>query len=254
MLSLTLLVILMLASLALADARIVRSGHGPLGPQSRPPAAGAQRPTADCAYTANSVAVLSSFERLVGRRFSCVMVFNNASPDWQGWENPWFLHDADPAYDWGAWVSAAGGHRQLIITQNLFPSALDGTDWLRAGAAGAFAGHARALARNLVAAGLGRSVIRLAHEANDTAQPYALGSTDQELALWRTFWRRTALAMRSVPGAHFLFDWCVNAYWRPIPLSKWYPGNDVVDIVGIDAYDSGVPLRSGSLDAGLHAR
>jgi beta-mannanase len=47
--------------------------------------------------------------------------------------------------------------------------------------------------------------------------------------------------MRSAPGAHFMFDWCINAYWRPIPLTKWYPGDDVVDIVGIDAYDSGVP-------------
>jgi hypothetical protein len=48
--------------------------------------------------------------------------------------------------------------------------------------------------------------------------------------------------LRSVAGAHFLLDWCVNAYWRPIPLNEWYPGDDVVDIVGIDAYDAGVPV------------
>jgi hypothetical protein len=134
-----------------------------------------------------------------------------------------------------------GTRRQLIITQNLFPSSLEGLDWLRAGAAGVFVGYARALARNLVAAGLGGSVIRLADEANDSGSPDAVGSTDPQLALWRQFWRRTAIAMRSVPGAHFLFDWCINAYWRPIPLSKWYPGDDVVNIIGIDAYDSGVP-------------
>jgi Glycosyl hydrolase family 26 len=170
------------------------------------------------------------------------MVFNNASPDWHGWEDPWFLHDTEPGYDWSAWVSAPGTHRQLIVTQNLFPSALNGSDWLRQGAAGAFLGHARALARNLVAAGLGGSVIRLAHEANDTEAPYALGTGKRQLRLWRTFWRRTVIAMRSVPGAHFLFDWCVNAYWRPISLSEWYPGDDVVNIIGIDAYDSGVPV------------
>jgi beta-mannanase len=28
---------------------------------------------------------------------------------------------------------------------------------------------------------------------------------------------------------------------RPIPLAQWYPGDDVVDIVGVDAYDVGVP-------------
>ena len=150
------------------------------------------------------------------------------------------MTESDPALAWGRWAGVGG--RQLIITQNLFPSSLDGTDWLQAGAAGRFVGHARALARNLVAAGLGGSVIRLAHEANDTASPYAIGTTSRQWSLWRRFWRLTVLAMRSVRGAHFLFDWCVNAYWRPVPLRDWYPGDGVVDIVGIDAYDRGVPV------------
>jgi hypothetical protein len=46
--------------------------------------------------------------------------------------------------------------------------------------------------------------------------------------------------MRSVPGAHFRFDWSVNAAWRPIPFKRFYPGDDVVDYIGIDAYDSGI--------------
>jgi beta-mannanase len=44
-----------------------------------------------------------------------------------------------------------------------------------------------------------------------------------------------------VRGGHFLFDWCINAYYEPIPLADWYPGNNFVDIIGVDAYDSGVP-------------
>jgi beta-mannanase len=47
--------------------------------------------------------------------------------------------------------------------------------------------------------------------------------------------------MRSVPGARFRFDWTVNAAVRPLPLARIYPGDDAVDIVGVDAYDSGVP-------------
>jgi hypothetical protein len=197
---------------------------------------------APCLYASNSVRVLQTFERMVGRTFSCALVFNNAAPDWAGWESPWFLKESDPAYNWRLWARAPRVHRQLIITQNLFPSALNHTDWLHAGAAGLYAQHARALARNLISAGLGNSVIRLAHEANDTSAPYSLGSTRQDFTLWRRFWRNTVIAMRSIRGAHFLFDWCVNAYWRPIPLSQWYPGNDVVDIIGIDAYDAGVPV------------
>src|SRR4051794_18985817 len=62
---------------------------------------------------------------------------------------------------------------------------------------------------------------------------------------WRQFWRQTVIAMRSVPGAHFEFDFCVNAGYRAIPLDKYYPGDDVVDIVGIDAYDSASKLPAG---------
>jgi hypothetical protein len=57
---------------------------------------------------------------------------------------------------------------------------------------------------------------------------------------WAQFWRLTVIAMKSVPGAHFSFDWCVNAAYRDIPLPDYYPGDDVVDYVGVDAYDSGV--------------
>jgi Glycosyl hydrolase family 26 len=206
-----------------------------------PPASSVGGSKADCIYSANSISVLQSFERLVSRQFDCALVFNNAAPDWTGWERPWFLTHEDPRYSWGTWATTPGRHRQLIITNNLFPSELNGSDWLAAGAAGAYEGHARALARNLVAAGLGNSVIRLAHEANDTLYSYSIEDNAADLARWREFWRRTVLAMRSVPGARFLFDWCVNAHWRPIQLSKWYPGDDVVNMVGIDAYDSGVP-------------
>jgi len=195
----------------------------------------------DCIYSADSIATLATFEALVGHSYRCALVYNNASVDWAEWEDPWFLTDRAPRYRWGEWASAAGLNRQLIITNNLFPSEVNGADWLQQGAQGAFQAHARGLARNLVAAGLGDSVIRLADEANGTSEPDAVGNTIGGMRLWVEFWRRTVLAMRSVPGANFKFDWCINAYWRPLPLEDWYPGNDVVDIIGIDAYDAGVP-------------
>src|SRR5581483_1654217 len=103
------------------------------------------------------------------------------------WENPWFIGGSDLSTNWSAWATTSGTSRQLIISQNLFPSSLNNTDWLDQGAAGAFVAHAQALAKNLVAAGLGGSVIRLAHEANDTGGPYSLGTTPQEWAQWRQF-------------------------------------------------------------------
>ena len=80
-LALTVLTLLTAAGLALAHPVNSRSRRASLN--ARPAASQARK--ADCAYTANSIAALSAFERLVGRQFSCVMVFNNAAPDWQGW-------------------------------------------------------------------------------------------------------------------------------------------------------------------------
>lgn len=192
-----------------------------------------------CVYSQHSVSTLQSFDALVGRDIDCVLVYNDASPDWAGWEKPWFIVHPDPDLNWAKWV-AAGSGRQLIVTQNLFPSSLNDTDWRTAGARGDYESHAVALAQNLVAAGLGNSVIRLAHEANGDWYPDNVGSSTADYQAWVQFWRNTVLAMKSVPGASFKFDWSVNANYRNIPLDQWYPGDDVVDYVGIDAYDSGI--------------
>jgi hypothetical protein len=204
---------------------------------------GGDEPSVDqkraCVYSDHRVGQLAEFERLAGRDIDCAVVFNDASPDWRAWERPWFLTHRDPNLNWRRWKEA-GDDRSLVITQSLFPAAVNGTDWLTAGSRGDFEGHAKALARNLVKAGLGDATIRLGHEANGTTYPYSLGDSPDERRRWREFWRRTVLAMRSVDGADFKFDWCVLAAYRPIPLREWYPGDDVVDIVGIDAYDSGI--------------
>jgi Glycosyl hydrolase family 26 len=235
-----------------APLSVLPSAHRIVSEGSRAPLERVRRPRlfaqvagvdtkADCAYGANNVAVLDLFELMVGRVFDCALVFNNLMPDWAKWANPWFLTQGAP-YNWADWVHAPGPHRQLIISQNLFPLSLNGSDWRDAGAAGAYVEYARQLAENLVAAGLGDSVIRLAHEANDASSPYWIGSTPHDWQLWREFWRRTVIAMRSVPGAHFLFDWCILEGGQPVPLRDWYPGDDVVNIIGIDVYDGGVPV------------
>jgi beta-mannanase len=106
------------------------------------------------------------------------------------------------------------------------------------GASGAYDGYAVELAQNLVKDGLGDSIIRLGHEANGTWYKDSLGSTQADYNAWRTYWARIVTAMRSVPGADFQFDWTISEGYRPIPLADWYPGTNVVDIIGIDAYDS----------------
>src|SRR5215208_2657303 len=140
---------------ALAATVVLAATAAPTPAQANPMDGNAKR---SCVYPAHSVSTLAEFDQLVGRDVRCVMVFNDASADWANWENPWFVIHGDPNYNWARWKAAAPG-RQLIITQNLFPSSENSAEWLNQGASGAYADHARALARNLVAAGLGDSVI-----------------------------------------------------------------------------------------------
>jgi hypothetical protein len=202
-------------------------------------AATAAKPRA-CAYARHSHATMRSLERLVGHTFSCAVVFNDASPDWHAWERPWFIAHPSPNLNWGRWATAPGTSRLLVISQSLTPDSVLHGDWRRAGARGRYDGHFTALARNLVAAGLGRSVIRLAHEANYEGSKNPVGRTRSDQLAWRRFWARAVRTMRRVPGARFRFDWTINANWQPLPLSSIYPGDGVVDIIGIDAYDAGV--------------
>ena len=196
--------------------------------------------TTACVYGAHEISILDQFERLFGQNISCAMVYNNVSATWDQWEHPWFVdYRNEPNLDWNRWATAPATRRQLVITQNLIPSSLLGTPWLREGAAGEFTAHATELARDLIAAGLGDSIIRLSPEDNGTWNSDSLGSTTERWRLWDEFWSKTVEAMKSVPGANFKFDWCIAALWRPLPLSEIYPGNKVVDIIGIDAYDTG---------------
>lgn len=199
----------------------------------------------ECVMNQTSVSGLSTFAAMVGRHtIDCAMVFN-APPDWASWANPWFIRYQPPSdLAWGGWVrsSPLGDRRQLIISQPLIPASAVSTNWRAAGAAGAYTAYATQFARNLVAAGVGDAIIRLSWEMNGTWFDDNIGTTRTQMSQWVTFWRKTVLAMRSVPGARFHFVWCVNNGYRDVPFTSYYPGDDVVDIIGDDVYDEGVPV------------
>lgn len=195
--------------------------------------------TRTCVYSGNSLLGLYYFDQLVHAQIGCVVVFADATSTWAEWEQPWFLANRGPDDDWKHFALQRG--HSLIITINLIPGPLTGGDWRAVGAAGGYAGYARTLAANLVAAGLGNATIRLGHEGNGTWYPDNVGTTPAQWAQWKRFWRVTALAMRSVPGSHFQFNWCIAAGYRAIPFSAYYPGDDVVNSIGVDVYDQAVP-------------
>jgi len=184
---------------------------------------------------------MARLSALVGADVSCAMVFANAAATWADWEHPYFVAARNPALRWPEWLHAAPG-RQLIVTLSMVPSDAP-ADWRSLGAAGAYRDHASALGRALVAAGLSRVVLRLGPEANNEADPAArsdtsVGSTPADIGDWRAYWANIAAALKAVPGAHFVLDWTVNAGYRPLPFGEYYPGDQAVDVIGVDAYDT----------------
>lgn len=212
-----------------------------------PSAHTAPAPRQDCLYSGGSIALFQRFEARNRTALSCAVVFSDAAADWAGWIRPWNAVHNNPDWNWSPWV-AAGAGRRLVITQSLVPYQVP-ADWRLRGARGEYDRHARALARLLVEKGLGNSIIRLGHEANGTWYHHGLGDDASQYRAWGRFWARTVRAMRSVPGAHFRFDLSLANGYRAIPISRYWPGDDVVDYVGVDIYDCS-PLLKGVTDPG----
>lgn len=179
---------------------------------------------------------------------NCTLFFNDANPGWTQWVSPWFTHASAGDSDLSTWIEADPAVRRVVITQEMVPSNVP-ANWRVLGALGAYDRYAHQLAVNLVAAGMGNAVIQLGHEMNGTWYHDSLGNDPSEYADWATYWARIAKTMRAVPGSHFMFDWCINAGYRSIPFNSYYPGNSVVNIIGVDVYDSGMlgDPRSGSI-------
>ncbi|MCZ4117962.1 glycoside hydrolase family 26 protein [Streptomyces sp. H39-S7] len=105
---------------------------------------------------------------------------------------------------------------------------------LRSGAAGRFDGHFLELARRLVGLGVPDTVIVLGWEMNGTTYTHRCGP---DPASWKTYWNRIVTTMRSVPGQRFRFDFTPNRGQDAIGWTSCYPGDSVVDIIGMDSYD-----------------
>jgi hypothetical protein len=105
---------------------------------------------------------------------------------------------------------------------------------LAAGADGRYDHHFRALARRLVDLGLRDTVIVLGWEMNGATYTHRCAP---DPAAWRAYWRRIVTTMRAVEGQEFRFDFAPNRGRDEIGWDRCYPGDDVVDIIGLDSYD-----------------
>ncbi|WP_199813229.1 glycoside hydrolase family 26 protein [Streptomyces aureocirculatus] len=105
---------------------------------------------------------------------------------------------------------------------------------LRQGAAGAFDEHFRVLAKRLVDLEVPDTVVVLGWEMNGITYTHRCGPDPES---WKAYWKRIVTVMRSVPGQKFSFDFAPSRGRDAIPWTRCYPGDDQVDIIGMDAYD-----------------
>jgi hypothetical protein len=195
-------------------------------PTSVPPAT--DQTTSFTAYVgAGNPAGLKSIASILGERVQ----YGSDSFDKRSWAE---IDDDTWAID--RWKGS--GYRMIWAVQML--PATSGVS-LASGATGAYNPYFKTLANNLVAAGMGDSILRLGWEFNQSKFPwYAAGQPVHYI----DYWRQIVTTMRSVPGAHFEFAWNPSRGDNGPKdramgnLDDYYPGDNYVDIIGMDVYDT----------------
>jgi len=115
-------------------------------------------------------------------------------------------------------------------------SAATDTAGLQAGATGAFNSYFTTLAETLVGDGLGNSIIRLGEESNGNWFPWSCYLDESAFV---GYFDQIVTTMRSVSGAHFLFDFngALGLLTNGDPAINCYPGDNYVNFLGGDFYD-----------------
>lgn len=140
---------------------------------------------------------------------------------------------------WTAWVRAHPHRRLALNVPMLAENEANVPDHrvarlLQHGAEGVYNRHFRVLAERLVAQGAPETIIVLGWEMNGTTYTSRCGPDPQA---WAGYWRQIVATMRAVPGQRFQFDFAPVRGRHAVPWTDCYPGDDVVDIIGMDSYD-----------------
>jgi hypothetical protein len=177
---------------------------------------------------AKGVAALPAWESFAGAKATYALDFaaadnwdNITGPDWA--LSPW----------WGA-------NRRLIYSVPLFPhkateqAAKSGKRLAECGD-GKFDSHWTQLGKNLVSHRLTTTVVRPGWEFDASWYVWAADGRRQDYV---SCFRHVVSAMRAVPGQRFQFLWNPAVSLHSFPAEQAYPGDEYVDYVGVDVYDT----------------
>lgn len=163
---------------------------------------------------------------------------------WDLFERGW----PDSFRQWSQWRSEQPGRRLVLGVPFFVEQEPDLTqpyyERIAMCARGEFDRHYTALGQNLVAAGLGDTIVRIAWESHGEWAPW---SYRNNLDDWRECWRRVAFTIKAA-APEVRTNWNVgddNGGQRSDMIDSvnergfdnFYPGDDAVDEIGIDTYD-----------------
>jgi hypothetical protein len=176
---------------------------------------------------------VAAVTRLVGEQPSIVLAFSDftAAPPISGLTTVRGA-GADPIVTWEPWRYLGG----------------QSYDWSAFSMASIIAGaHDNYLYRwaDELAAWGSPVYLRFAHEPNGTWYPWSpAGGTSPQtyVEAWRHV--RNIFSSKNVQNVKWI--WAPNVVDGGAPLSDWYPGDEFVDVVGIDGYNWGTSMAGGT--------
>jgi hypothetical protein len=132
------------------------------------------------------------------------------------------------------WVVGCWQDSGIKLTLSVPMLTHDGVGTLRDGANGTFDDVFTTVARTLVAHDAPDAIVRIGWEFNGDWQPWAAA---KDPAGYIDYFRRIVSVMRDTPGQRFRFEWCPNLGRHDIDPTAAYPGDEYVDVLGLDVYD-----------------
>jgi hypothetical protein len=162
---------------------------------------------------------IARYEGVIGRKLDGVSDFF-AKDSWKS-----MLSDADWAL--GCWQAMP---RPMAIG---VPLIVNGAS-LRAAANGDYDDQFRKLGALLIAKGQASAILRLGWEFNGGWYPW---KADRDPEAFRGAFRRVVGVLRSTPGQHFRIVWNPTANAGSVAPQDLWPGDDVVDLIGLDFYN-----------------
>ena len=144
----------------------------------------------------------------------------------------------------GSWIPQYGTRAPLeVVSMALLPAQNKGQ--FSTCAAGAFDDYFRQVGANLQRSLALSVVVRLGWEANigSGVHPWGVNTADQVPAYVQC-WRHAALALKT-GGPRLNLEWtnAKKTQNKALSVLAMYPGNDVVDLIGVHYYDTG-PLKN----------